>query len=82
MDTRPTWIEYSAFDAEATWHVRKELELLLLQMYWSEERVNGQLEERNMWDFYTRYYRDFGLLLVNMEDRGIHVKDRSPFSID
>ena len=51
-------------------------------MYWSEEKVNGQLEERNMWDFYVRYYRDFGLLLVNMEDRGIHVQFYSIDKVD
>ena len=73
LDTRDKWIEYSAFDAEATWHVRKELEALLKEMYWSDEKVNGEFVERSMWDFYNRYYCDFGQLLVNMEDRGIHV---------
>ena len=42
-------------------------------MYWSDEKVNGEFVERSMWDFYNRYYCDFGQLLVNMEDRGIHV---------
>lgn len=72
-ETRNEWIEYSAFDAEATWHVRKELESLLKEMYWTEEEVNGTTIDRTMWDFYQRYYRDFGQLLVNMENRGIRV---------
>ena len=61
------------FDAEATWHVRKELEYLLREMYWIEEKVDGQRRDRSMWDFYQLYYRDFGQLLVNMENRGIFV---------
>lgn len=72
-ETRSAWIEYSAFDAEATWHVRKELESLLREMFWTSESVQGALHELSMWDFYRRYYRDFGQLLVNMERRGIHV---------
>ena len=42
-------------------------------MYWTEEEVNGTTIDRTMWDFYQRYYRDFGQLLVNMENRGIRV---------
>ena len=72
-ETRSDWIEYSAFDAEATWHVRKELESLLNEMFWTEEEVNGTKIDRTMWNFYQRYYRDFGQLLVNMENRGIRV---------
>ena len=72
--TRSAWIDYSAFDAEATWHVRKELESLLREMFWTSESLNGTLSELSMWDFYRRYYRDFGQLLVNMERRGIHVR--------
>ena len=74
--TRNEWIEYSAFDAEATWHVRKELEALLRQMYWTDKVVDGKPVECSMWDFYERYYRDFGQLLVDMEKRGIHVSSR------
>ena len=72
-DTRSAWIDYSAFDAEATWHVRKELESLLREMFWTSEARDDALSELSMWDFYRRYYRDFGQLLVNMEQRGIHV---------
>ena len=73
LSTRSAWIEYSAFDAEATWHVRKELESLLREMFWTSEPLPSGPTELSMWDFYRRYYRDFGQLLVNMEQRGIHV---------
>ena len=42
-------------------------------MYWIEEEVDGQKRDLSMWDFYQLYYRDFGQLLVNMENRGIFV---------
>lgn len=42
-------------------------------MYWTDKVVDGKPVECSMWDFYTRYYRDFGQLLVDMEKRGIHV---------
>ena len=53
--------------------MRKEIESLLRQMYWTDNVVDGKPVECSMWDFYTRYYRDFGQLLVDMEKRGIHV---------
>lgn len=80
-DTRSAWIDYSAFDAEATWHVRKELESLLREMFWTSEPRDDALSELSMWDFYRRYYRDFGQLLVNMEQRGIHVTLAATFHV-
>lgn len=44
-------------------------------MYWIEEEdADGTRRDRSMWDFYQLYYRDFGQLLVNMENRGIRVR--------
>ena len=63
--------------------MRKEIESLLRQMYWTDKVVDGKpvAQEKKLLyllmnkpaGFYTRYYRDFGQLLVDMEKRGIHV---------
>lgn len=66
---RPRWIDYSARDAAATWHVMKELEKQLKMMPWVvNNRVLG-----NMLDFYSRYVAPFGQLLTDMEANGIRV---------
>lgn len=59
------WIEYSTFDAEATWHIRRELERLLKDMHWTEKS--------NMWDFYYREWLDFGEVLTEIENNGIKI---------
>lgn len=66
---RERWIEYSAKDAVATWHVFDALRLHLMNMVW---QVNGQ-NLGNMMDFYNKYLRDFGELLTDMERVGIKV---------
>jgi len=62
---RRQWIEYSAFDAEGTWYLRKELQNRLEEMEW--------IEGYNLWDYYFIHMRKFGLVLTDMERRGIRV---------
>jgi hypothetical protein len=67
--SRNSWIDYSARDAVATWWVRKRLEEKLEKMPWV---VDGKTLG-NMYDFYSKYLRDFGELLTDMERNGIKV---------
>ena len=48
MEHRQDWIEYSAFDAEGTWHVYQELKRRLAEMPWHNQ-------DTNMFDFYNQY---------------------------
>lgn len=66
---RERWIEYSAKDAVATWHVYDQLRIRLEKMKWLvNEKTLG-----SMMDFYNKYLRDFGELLTDMERIGIKV---------
>ncbi|GFR52186.1 hypothetical protein Agub_g14723 [Astrephomene gubernaculifera] len=82
---RPTWIDYSALDAKATWQLREALEGRLRRERWEMERAlavrlgyGGEAahEYLNLWHFYCAYWIDFGELLTEMERRGMMV-DRS-----
>ena len=66
---RRQWIEYSAFDAEGTWLLRRELQHRLEQMAW----FNGY----NLWDYYFIHMRKFGMVLTDMERRGMRVDARN-----
>ncbi|KXZ47740.1 hypothetical protein GPECTOR_33g622 [Gonium pectorale] len=78
---RPTWIDYSALDAKATWQLREALEGALRNESWQlEASLASQLGypagERpflHLWHFYCSYWLDFGELLTEMERRGMMV---------
>ncbi|CAM9700305.1 unnamed protein product, partial [Ectocarpus sp. 13 AM-2016] len=65
-EVRPRFIEYSAYDAQATWLVHRELMQKLREMSWKDEMT--------MLDFYEMYYVPFGELLTDMERTGIYVE--------
>eukprot|EP00471_Norrisiella_sphaerica_P011153 CAMPEP_0184502572 /NCGR_PEP_ID=MMETSP0113_2-20130426/50732_1 /TAXON_ID=91329 /ORGANISM="Norrisiella sphaerica, Strain BC52" /LENGTH=1086 /DNA_ID=CAMNT_0026891819 /DNA_START=240 /DNA_END=3500 /DNA_ORIENTATION=- len=64
-ETREKWIEYSAYDAEGTWLLHRELMAKLMDMRYEKGL--------NMFDFYSRYLVPFGELLTDMERDGIYV---------
>lgn len=71
IDTRDSWIEYSARDAVATWHVRDKLITELKKMPWT---VDGMRKDGSyMSDYYQQYLCPFGELLTEMERNGIKV---------
>lgn len=71
---RDEWIEYSAFDAESTWHVYQEIKQRLINMEWSKEKDdNGNVNKLTLFDFYERYFVHFGELLTDMERNGVKV---------
>ncbi|CAN0410119.1 unnamed protein product, partial [Ectocarpus sp. 12 AP-2014] len=65
-EVRPRFIEYSAYDAQATWLVHRELMQKLREMSWKDGMT--------MLDFYEMYYVPFGELLTDMERTGIYVE--------
>jgi DNA polymerase-1 len=64
-ETRAAWIDYSTYDAEATWHLRENLAEKLTQMPWAQDR--------SMLQFYEQYIVPFAMLLTDMERAGIRV---------
>lgn len=78
-ETREKWIEYSARDAVATWWLHDALRTRLQRMPWivhtHDKAVQQQQQQQQgtMFDFYQRYWRDFGELLTDMEAVGIKV---------
>ena len=66
--TRDAWIEYSTYDAEATWKLRAALEAKLRAMHW----IGGD----SLWDFYNIYLVPFAECLTDLERAGIHVDKR------
>lgn len=71
-DSRLTWIEYSAKDAVATWHVYDGLKKKLEEKDWVIEDSQGnEVTKGTMFDFYNKYLVDFGNLLTDMERHGI-----------
>ena len=69
-ETRERWIQYSALDAIATWHVRDELVTRLKMMPWI---VEDKQKLGTMFEFYEEYLLPFGDLLTEMESAGIKV---------
>lgn len=63
---RYNFIEYSCYDAESTWQIHQKLIDLLKTMNWLKDGSN-------MYDYYELYMREFGVVLTDMERRGIHV---------
>ena len=76
-ESRCGWIDYSAYDAEATWELWNALERRLKKLSCSIDKFvveslgNGEF---TMWDFYKRYWRPFGELLTSMERNGVLVR--------
>ncbi len=63
---RVNFIEYSCFDAEGTWLLHEKLVQLLKGMSWL---TIGN----NLYDYYWMHMRQFGVVLTDMERRGIRV---------
>lgn len=63
--TRDAWIEYSVYDAEATWRLRQLLEQYLTAQHWAQSKT--------MMDFYREYIVPFAVVLTDMEREGIRV---------
>ena len=78
---REKWIVYSARDAQATWYLRESLETKLRNMRAVSPRQyivcnsgSGEFTMcQTMWEFYHKYWRPFGDLLVTMERHGMQV---------
>ncbi|KAK4536371.1 hypothetical protein CDCA_CDCA08G2396 [Cyanidium caldarium] len=66
LDTVRDWVDYSTFDAEATWFLRDALEKRLRRMH-----LRGP--SRTMYDLYRECFVPFGELLTEMEQVGFKV---------
>ncbi|KAA0167896.1 hypothetical protein FNF31_00224 [Cafeteria roenbergensis] len=62
---RAEWIDYSTYDAEATWRLREVLADKLRERPWAQGL--------SMLDFYERYIVPFAVVLTDMEREGIRV---------
>ncbi|XP_059662506.1 DNA polymerase I A, chloroplastic/mitochondrial-like [Cornus florida] len=74
-EERIPWICYSALDSISTLELYKSLKSKLVVMKWQLEGVC----KGTMFDFYMKYWRPFGELLVEMETEGMLV-DRAYFA--
>lgn len=77
--TRWDWINYSAYDAKATWDLHEALVLKLMEIYTTPDRdvfkayLDSNIEIRTLWDIYSHIWRPFGNLLTDMEAFGVAV---------
>jgi DNA polymerase I-like protein with 3'-5' exonuclease and polymerase domains len=62
---RSDWIDYSTYDAEATWRIREILAKHLRERPWAQGK--------SMLEFYEEYLVPFAMLLTDMEREGIRV---------
>ncbi|KAJ0047140.1 hypothetical protein Pint_04190 [Pistacia integerrima] len=68
---RKSWICYSALDAISTLKLYESLQNKLSKMYW---KLDGKLVQgETMFDFYQKYWRPFGEILIKMETEGMLV---------
>ncbi|KAG0586378.1 hypothetical protein KC19_2G086100 [Ceratodon purpureus] len=67
---RDAWIHYSTFDAVCTWRLWQSLQQKLKSTSWN---VPDLRQKGTMYDFYEKYWRPFGEVLVNMEADGMLV---------
>ena len=67
---RAAWIEYSAHDAVCTFVLFWSLRSKLREMPWRSADTG---ESGSMMDFYERYWRPFGEVLVGMEREGMEL---------
>ncbi|KAL0038670.1 hypothetical protein WJX79_002562 [Trebouxia sp. C0005] len=78
--TRARWIDYSAYDAKATWQLcqalRKELKarrcVMDARVQQAVQQATG-LKNDEMYEMYGKYWLPFGLLLTDMEKEGMSV---------
>jgi DNA polymerase-1 len=70
--SRARFIEYSAHDARATWHLRNELDRRLRGMKWGVSAANGGASA-TMSEYYDEFIRPFGELLAEIEATGFKV---------
>ncbi|XP_057464463.1 DNA polymerase I A, chloroplastic/mitochondrial-like [Actinidia eriantha] len=68
-EDRKQWICYSALDSMSTLKLYENLKRKLFRMKW---KLDG-CEKGSMLDFYEKYWRSFGELLVKMETDGMLV---------
>jgi hypothetical protein len=73
---RPTWINYSALDAKATWQLREALYRGLKQWPWTMQHhlsnVMG-VTHKSLYEFYQEYWVEFGKVLTDMEREGMPI---------
>jgi len=78
------WIEYSVKDSICTWHLREKLEEALKSMSWNIQQEQelylsrgmeegAELDNRNLFHLYEKYFVPFGKILTDMEKIGIKV---------
>lgn len=67
---RAAWIHYSTFDAVCTWRLWQSLQQKLQSTPWT---VADLKKKGSMYDFYEKYWRPFGEVLVKMEADGMLV---------
>ncbi|KAF5178143.1 Dna polymerase i a protein [Thalictrum thalictroides] len=70
-EERKLWICYSALDSMSTLQLFESLRSKLVKMTWDHPLKHAEGE--NMYDFYDKYWRPFGELLVKMETEGMLV---------
>ncbi|PIA27500.1 hypothetical protein AQUCO_07700049v1 [Aquilegia coerulea] len=70
-EERKLWICYSALDSISTLQLFESLRSKLVKMTWDHPLKHAEGE--NMYDFYDKYWRPFGELLVKMETEGMFV---------
>ncbi|KAL3138383.1 hypothetical protein ABBQ32_006185 [Trebouxia sp. C0010 RCD-2024] len=81
--TRAKWIDYSAYDAKATWQLAQALKKQLMarpcvmdkRVQHAVQAATGQSTEM-MIGMYNKYWQPFGLLLTDMERQGMSVNRR------
>ncbi|KAF4377172.1 hypothetical protein G4B88_009164 [Cannabis sativa] len=69
-EERIPWICYSALDAITTLKLYESLRKQLTDKAWA---IDGKQERGSMFDFYQKYWKPFGELLVKMETEGMLV---------
>lgn len=78
-DTRWRWVNYSAYDAKATWDLRAALEkklkdsLVMADAAVTEAYARSGVKMESLWDLYRAVWRPFGELLSDMEAAGMAV---------
>lgn len=76
-ETRDGWINYSAFDAKATYELYDALRDQLSSTPWIMDRNDQHnfhiAPGQTLFEFYNKFWRPFGELLTSMEKKGFLV---------
>lgn len=78
-ETRWDWINYSAYDAKATWELHEALVFKLMGIYTAPDAYvnrayqHSGIEIKSLWDIYCHVWRPFGDLLTDLEAYGVAV---------